>query len=86
VALAGAGRAGRLPRLSDQQVAEVGKALLAGPGANGFGTDLWALAGVADVIERLTGVLYRQTRIWEILCNLTTPRSIDLLLRRLTPR
>ena len=67
IALAGAGRAGRLPRLSDERVAEVEQALLAGPRANGFDTDLWTLARVADVIEKLTGVRYSQTRTWEIL-------------------
>ena len=66
-ALAGAGRAGRLPRLSDEQVAEVEQALLEGPRANGFDTDLWTLARVADVIEKLTGVRYSQTQTWEIL-------------------
>ena len=65
--LAGAGRAGRLPRLSDEQVAQVEKALLTGPRANGFQTDLWTLGRVAEVIETLTGVRYSQTRTWEIL-------------------
>jgi hypothetical protein len=45
----------------------VEKALLEGPQANGFETDLWTLARVADVIERLTGARYSQTRTWEIL-------------------
>jgi transposase len=66
-ALAGSGRAGRLPRLRDDQVAEVETALLAGPRANGFATDLWTLGRVADVIEKLSGVRYSQTRTWEIL-------------------
>jgi transposase len=56
-----------LPRLTDEQVGEVEKALLAGPHSNGFETDLWTLARVADVIEKLTGVRYSQTRTWEIL-------------------
>jgi len=66
-ALAGAGRAGRLPRLSDDQVADIEAALLAGPQANGFATELWTLARVADVIEAMTGVRYSQTQTWEIL-------------------
>jgi transposase len=66
-ALAGAGRAGRLPRISDGQLTEVDNALLAGARANGFETDLWTLARVADVIEAITGVRYSQTRTWEIL-------------------
>ena len=66
-ALAGAGRAGRLPRVSDEQLAEVVAALKRGPRANGFPTDLWTLARVAEVIEAITGVRYSQTQTWEIL-------------------
>ena len=66
-ALAGAARLGRTPRLSDEQVAEVETALLAGPKANGFNTDLWTLARVTDVIERLTGVRYTLSLTWLIL-------------------
>jgi transposase len=66
-ALVGAGRAGRLPRLSDTQVAEVRAALERGPRANGFSSDLWTLARVAEVIEATTGVRYGQTQTWTIL-------------------
>lgn len=66
-ALAGAARLGRTPRLSDEQVAEVEAALLNGPKVNGFSTDMWTLARVADVIERLTGVRYTLSQTWLIL-------------------
>lgn len=66
-ALAGAGRAGRLPRLSDEQLSEVVAALKKGPRANGFGTDLWTLARVADVIEAVTGARLGQTQTWDTL-------------------
>jgi transposase len=66
-ALAGAGRAGRRPRLSDDQLAEVVAALKKGPRVNGFATDLWTLARVAEVIEATTGVRYGSTQTWEIL-------------------
>lgn len=66
-ALAGAGRAGRLPRLSDDQLSDVVTALQRGPRANGFATDLWTLARVADVIEATTDVRYSQTQTWTIL-------------------
>jgi transposase len=66
-ALAGAGRAGRLPRLSDEQLAEVVAALKEGPRANGFATDLWTLARVSDVIEATTGVRLGQTQTWDTL-------------------
>jgi len=61
-ALSGAGRAGRLPKLSDAQLVEVEQALSNGPRANGFPTELWTLARVATVIEQLTGVAYSTTR------------------------
>jgi transposase len=38
--LAGAGRAGRLPKLSDEQLTQVEQALLKGPRANGFPTEM----------------------------------------------
>jgi transposase len=66
-ALVGAERLGRTARLSDGQVAEVGAALVAGPKANGFGTDMWTLARVAQVIEQVTGVRYSPSQTWLIL-------------------
>ena len=66
-ALAGAGRAGRRPRVSDDQLAEVVAALKRGPRANGFATELWTVARVADVIEAITGVRCGQTQTWELL-------------------
>ena len=66
-ALAGAGRAGRVRRLNDEQLAEVQAALAKGPRANGFPTELWTLARVAEVIEAVTGVRHSQTQTWTIL-------------------
>lgn len=66
-ALAGAGRAGRLRKLSDEQLAQVQAALAKGPRANGFATEMWTLARVAEVIETVTGVRYSQTQTWAIL-------------------
>jgi len=65
--LVAAGRAGRLRKLSDTQLALVEEALSAGPRANGFPTELWTLARVASVIERLTGVGYSTTQTWVVL-------------------
>jgi transposase len=66
-ALAGAGRAGRARRLSDARLAAVEAALRKGPRANGFPTEMWTLARVAEVIENVTGVRYSQTQTWTIL-------------------
>jgi len=56
--LAGAGRAGRRPRLSEAERRSLDRALLKGPLAHGFPTDLWTLKRIAIVIERITGVRY----------------------------
>jgi transposase len=65
--LAGAGRAGRVRKLGDAQLAEVEAALAKGSRANGFPTEMWTLGRVADVIETVTGVRYSQTQTWTIL-------------------
>ena len=65
--LRAAGRAGRLPKLSHAQLDRVEAALANGPEANGYGTDLWTLTRVADVIERITGVAYHPHHVWRIL-------------------
>jgi len=66
-ALVGAQRAGRRPRLSDEQLARVVAALKKGPRANGFPTQLWTLSRVAEVIEHETGVRFGPTQTWTIL-------------------
>ena len=68
--LKAAGRAGRKPRLETPQVVQVEAALLKGPGAHGFATELWTLPRVARVIERLTGVRYHPGHVWYILRRL----------------
>lgn len=65
--LAGAGRAGRPPRLSAEQRARVDAELRRGPAAHGYATELWTLARVAEVIERITGVRYHPGHVWWLL-------------------
>jgi transposase len=65
--LRGAGRAGRLPKITDQQLAKVERALAKGPTANGYATELWTLARIAAVIEKVTDVNYSTTQTWTIL-------------------
>lgn len=69
-ALKAAGRAGRKPRLEAPQLARVEAALLQGPGAHGFATELWTLPRVATLIERLTRVRYHPGHVWYILRRL----------------
>jgi len=65
--LRAAGRAGRLPKVSPDQLAQVERALAKGAEAHGYPTDLWTLQRVAEVIQRVTGVSYKPARVWHIL-------------------
>jgi transposase len=69
-ALRGAGRTGRPPRLAPAELDAVDQALRKGPTAFGYETDLWTLARVASVIERLTGVAYHPGHVWRLLRRL----------------
>lgn len=66
-ALKAAGRAGRIPKLTEAQLAAVDRALRQGPRAHGFATDLWTLDRVAAVIETETGVHYHPGHVWKLL-------------------
>src|SRR5713226_441967 len=65
--LRAAGRAGRLPKLSREQLTVVESELAKGAEANGYATNLWTLKRVAEVIERVTGVSYHPAGVWYIL-------------------
>ena len=65
--LRAAGRAGRRPKLSDKQLAQVEAALAEGAEANGYIGDLWTLPRVAEVIERVAGVSYHPGHVWYVL-------------------
>lgn len=66
-ALASKGPAGPKPKLSAQQTRRVTAALLAGPAAQGYKTDLWTLPRVAALIEELTGVRYHPGHVWRLM-------------------
>jgi transposase len=59
--------AGRPPKLSDTQAAQVNQALRQGALANGFATDLWTLDRVAQVVQRVTGVRLARASTWRLL-------------------
>jgi transposase len=65
-----AGRAGRKPRLSAQQLGKIERGLKQGPEALGYGTSLWTSARVAQLIERECGVAYHSGHAWRILRQL----------------
>jgi len=69
-ALKRAGRAGRKPRLQPAQLEKVRQGLKEGPEALGYGTSLWTVWRVADLIERQTGQKYHPGHVWKILRSL----------------
>ena len=69
--LRAAGRAGRLPRLSQEQLQQVEEVLL---GA-GYRTEYWTLSRVAEVIETTTGVRYHPGHVWRVLRKLGWSRQ-----------
>jgi transposase len=66
-ALRSKGPSGPAPRLSNQQLTTVERALLNGATANGFTGELWTLDRIALVIERLTGVRHHPAHVWALL-------------------
>ena len=68
-ALRPAGPVGRPRKLTQAQLARVERALAKGAEANGYATDVWTLARVAEVIQRLTGISYHPGNVWYLLRN-----------------
>ena len=66
-ALKRTGQPGRPRKVTDADLAKVERALQKGPKANGYPTDLWTLARVAEVIENTTGVTYHPGHVWKVL-------------------
>jgi transposase len=66
-ALASKGRTGPKPKLDAAQTQQVVEALLEGPVAQGYRTQLWTLPRVAALIEKLTGVRYHPGHVWKLL-------------------
>jgi len=66
-ALKHAGRAGRRPRLTPDDLRRVEEGLKRGPEAMGYGTSLWTAWRVADLIERQCGVKFSTGHVWRIL-------------------
>ena len=78
-----AGRAGRKPRLSSQQLKKIEQGLKQGPEALGYGTSLWTSARVAHLIQQECGVEYHPGHVWRILrqlgwsCQCPTGRALE---------
>jgi transposase len=82
-ALVSKGAAGPKPRLTADQRQQVITALLEGPGARGYRTNLWTLPRVALLIQDLTGVVYHSGHVWHLLralnfsCQRPTRRALE---------
>ena len=74
-ALDGAGRAGRLPRLTKLDLARIDRALRRGARAHGYPTELWTRVRVAQVIQSLTGVAYHPSHVSRLLRQLGWSRQ-----------
>jgi transposase len=66
-ALASKGPAGPKPKLTFEQMEQVADALVAGPVAQGYKTELWTLPRVSALIEEMTGVRYHPGHVWRLL-------------------
>src|SRR6202171_3396847 len=65
-----AGRAGRKPRLSAEQINQIERGLKRGPQALGYETSLWTANRVVHLIEQECGVSFHPGHVWKILRRL----------------
>lgn len=64
------GTPGPESQVSDEQWLQIKQALLEGPRAHGYDTDLWTLDRIAGLIEKMTGVSYNSSWVWKLLRRL----------------
>jgi transposase len=62
-----AGRAGRKPGLSGEDLRRIERSLKRGPKAFGYATELWTAARVARLIEEECGLHYHPGHVWRLL-------------------
>ena len=65
-----AGRAGRKPLLTAEDLKRLEQGLLKGPEALGYETPLWTLGRVGKLIKQEFGVQYHRGHVWRILRQL----------------
>lgn len=63
-------RTGPQSKLDEAALARLREALLEGPTAHGFGTELWTLKRIQQVIQRLFGVRHSEVHVWRLLGQL----------------
>jgi len=64
------GRPGAPPKLSEDKLAKVEKALIEGPQTQGYDTELWTLSRIAKLVKKTTGASYHPGHVWKILQDL----------------
>jgi transposase len=62
-----AGRAGRKPELTADQIARLGELLQQGPERLGYRTPLWTTVRITDLIKREFAVRYHPGHVWKLL-------------------
>jgi transposase len=62
-------RSGRPPYVTEEIALRISDILAKGAMAYGYGTDLWTLPRLVDVVEKEWGVRYSQSGLWGILKN-----------------
>jgi transposase len=63
-------RTGPQSKLDEAALARLREVLLEGPTAHGFGTELWTLKRIQQVIQRLFGVRHSEVHVWRLLGQL----------------
>ncbi len=61
------GKSGPKPKLTEAKLQKVRTALLRGPRAMGYATDIWTLERMRRVVQKKTQIRYGTTHIWRIL-------------------
>ena len=69
-ALRKAPRTGRPPQLGETEKKRLAEALKAGALAQGYATDLWTLARVGKLIEKISSKRYSESGVWRLLKGL----------------
>ena len=78
-----AGRAGRKPRLSAEDLGKIEQGLKRGPEVLGYETGLWTTHRVAHLIEQECRIAYHPSQAWRILrrlgwsCQRPTGRALE---------
>lgn len=63
-------RTGPQSKLDEAALARLREVLLESPTAHGFGSELWTLKRIQQVIERLFGVHHSEVHVWRLLGQL----------------